>query len=341
MQQANSDAPYIEMTEGDFIPGVHTDVRKTTVIPLVEIEPEPDLSPRPFSEDLQTYHKEGAMVCDKGQVGFLSDVNKNGATFTPLQLKPEQMKRALLYITLSDTYQQLYDYEAKTHEPSEHLREHLNQYYDEYVKRYGYLNEKSNVKFIRMDANGCDALALERGENGMFVKADIFDHPVSFSVDELTSVDSPIEALSASLNKFGAVDLGYMSRLVDMTEEELVDNLKGRIFYNPLVNNYEISDKFIAGNVIAKAEQIERWITDHEADDTRINESLAALKEAYPEPIRFEQLDFNFGERWIPTGIYAKYMSYLYETDIKIAYSPSLDEYSVTNASYTTKITDG
>ena len=315
-------------------------VRKTTVIPLEEIEPEPDLSPRPFSEDLQTYHKEGAMVCDKGQVGFLSDVNKNGATFTPLQLKPEQMKRALLYITLSDTYQQLYDYEAKTHEPSEHLREHLNQYYDEYVKRYGYLNEKANVKFIRMDANGCDALALERGENGMFVKADIFDHPVSFSVDELTSVDSPIEALSASLNKFGAVDLAYMSRLVDMTEDELVDNLKGRIFYNPLVNNYEISDKFIAGNVIAKAEQIERWIADHEADDTRINESLAALKEAYPEPIRFEQLDFNFGERWIPTGIYAKYMSYLYETDIKIAYSPSLDEYSVTNASYTTKITD-
>ena len=339
-QQANSDAPYIEMTEGDFIPGVHTGVRKTTVIPLEEIEPEPDLSPRPFSEDLQTYHKERAMVCDKGQVGFLSDVNKNGATFTPLQLKPEQMKRALLYITLSDTYQQLYDYEAKTHEPSEHLREHLNQYYDEYVKRYGYLNEKANVKFIRMDANGCDALALERGENGMFVKADIFDHPVSFSVDELTSVDSPIEALSASLNKFGAVDLGYMSRLVDMTEDELVDNLKGRIFYNPLVNNYEISDKFIAGNVIAKAEQIERWIADHEADDTRINESLAALKEAYPEPIRFEQLDFNFGERWIPTGIYAKYMSYLYETDIKIAYSPSLDEYSVTNASYTTKITD-
>ncbi len=31
-----------------------------------------------------------------------------------------------------------------------------------------------------MDANGRDALALERGENGVFVKADIFDHPVSF-----------------------------------------------------------------------------------------------------------------------------------------------------------------
>ena len=64
--------------------------------------------------------------------------------------------------------------EAETHEPSEHLREHLNQYYDEFVEKYGNLNEKKNVKFILMDANGRDALALERGENGRFVKADIF-----------------------------------------------------------------------------------------------------------------------------------------------------------------------
>ena len=75
---------------------------------------------------------------------------------------------------MSETYQQLYNYEAETHESSEHLREHLNQYYDEFVACYGNLNEKQNVKFILMDANGRDALALERGENGQFVKADIF-----------------------------------------------------------------------------------------------------------------------------------------------------------------------
>ena len=47
-----------------------------------------------------------------------------------------------------------------------------------------------------MDANGCDALALERGDNGLFVKADIFDRPVAFAVDEVTSVGTPMEALS-------------------------------------------------------------------------------------------------------------------------------------------------
>ena len=276
------DGPYIEMTEGDFIPGVPSGVKKRTVIPIEETPKEPDMSPRPFSEDIMFFHKNGSMVCDRGQVGFLTDVSKIGATFTPLALNEKQMKRAMLYITLSETYQQLYHYEGETHEPSEELREHLNQYYDEYVQKYGHLNERENVKFIKMDANGCDALALERGDNGLFVKADIFDHPVAFAVDEVTSVNTPLEALSASLNKYGTIDFGYMGGLVDMDEAQLVENLEGRIFYNPLVNEYEISDRFLAGNVVKKAELIEQWIADTDSHDKRVENSLAALKEAFP-----------------------------------------------------------
>ncbi len=327
---------YIEKTEGDFIPGGRTRQPKVTAIPI-----ERDMSPRPFSEDIQFFHKNGSMVVADGMVGFLSDVRKSGATFTPLGLKPEQEKRAMLYITMSETYQQLYNYEAETHEPSEHLREHLNQYYDEFVARYGNLNEKQNVKFILMDANGRDALALERGENGQFVKADIFDHPVSFSLDEVTSVDTPLEALTASLNKYGEVNLEYMSSLVDMDEDSLTENLEGHIYYNPLVSNYEIKDRFIAGNVVAKAEAVKAWI-DKEEERLKgfpgydgiepfiamSQDSLKALEEARPRRIEFDELDFNFGERWIPTGIYSAYMSHLYETEVKIAYSSSMDEYS-------------
>lgn len=332
---------YIEKTEGDFIPGGRNRTSKVTAIPIEPKAPERDMSPRPFSEDIQFFHKNGSMVVADGMVGFLSDVRKSGATFTPLGLKPEQEKRAMLYITLSETYQQLYNYEAETREPSEHLREHLNQYYDEFVAKYGNLNEKQNVKFIMLDANGRDALALERGEDGRFVKADIFDHPVSFAVDEITSVDTPMEALTASLNKYGEVNLEYMSSLVDMDEDAMVENLEGHIYYNPLVSNYEIKDRFIAGNVVAKAEAVKAWI---DREEERIKDfpgydgiepfiamsqdSLKALEEARPRRIEFDELDFNFGERWIPTGIYSAYMSHLYETEIKIAYSSSMDEYS-------------
>ena len=323
----------IQRTEGDFVPGQRSTIKAEPV--------KVDMSPRPFSEDIQFFHHNGSMVVQDGLVGFLSEVRKNGATFNPLELKPEQAKRAMLYVTMSETYQRLYNYEAETHEPSEHLREHLNQYYDEFVEKYGNLNEKQNVKFILMDANGRDALALERGENGRFVKADIFDHPVSFAIDEVTSVDTPMEGLSASLNKYGEVNLEYMSGLVDMDKDTLVDNLEGHIYYNPLVENYEIKDRFIAGNVVAKANDVRAWI---DREEERIKnfpgydgvepyialskDSLKALEEARPRRIEFDELDFNFGERWIPTGIYSAYMSYLFHTDVKIAYSSSMDEYS-------------
>ncbi len=326
----------IQRTEGDFIPGRQPRVATQKPGPVTV-----DMSPHPFSEDIQFFHHNGSMVVQDDMVGFLSEVRKNGATFNPLSLKPEQAKRAMLYVTLSETYQQLYNYEAETHEPSEHLREHLNQYYDEFVEKYGNLNEKQNVRFILMDANGRDALALERGENGRFVKADIFDHPVSFAIDEVTSVDTPMEALSASLNKYGEVNLEYMSGLVDMDKDSLVDNLEGHIYYNPLVENYEIKDRFIAGNVVAKANDVRAWI---DREEERIKnfpgydgvepfiamskDSLKALEEARPRRIEFDELDFNFGERWIPTGIYSAYMSYLFHTDVKIAYSSSMDEYS-------------
>ena len=88
-----------------------------------------------------------------------------------------------------------------------------------------------------MDANGRDALALERGENGQFVKADIFDHPVSFAIDEVTSVDTPMEALTASLNKYGEVNLEYMSSLVDMNEDAITESLEDIENLNSEVRN--------------------------------------------------------------------------------------------------------
>ena len=338
------DGTIIEVSKGDFVP-------KPRVAPEAPKPVERDMSPRPFSEDIQFFHHNGSMVVDKGQVGFLSEVRKNGATFSPLSLKPEQEKRAVLYVTLSETYQQLYHFEAETHEASAELRQHLNDYYDEFVDKYGNLNEKQNVKFILMDANGRDALALERGENGVFIKADIFDHPVSFSQDEITSVEMPQDALMASLNKYGEVNMEYMADLLGIDksagsivgeyEWDLLEALQGRIYYNPLVEKYEIADRFIAGNVVQKAEDIKAWI---DREEKRIEnfpgydgiepfieiskDSLKALEEAIPRKITFDELDFNFGERWIPTGIYSAYMSHLYGTDVKIAYSSSMDEYS-------------
>ena len=236
---------------------------------------------------------------------------------------------------MRDSYERLYAYEAENREEHRQHRENLNTHYDEFVMRYGNLNARQNAKMILMDAAGRDVLSLERGENGLFVKADIFDHPVSFSQEENVSVETPEDALTASLNKYGGVNMEYMSSLCGNSEAELTEALKGRIYYNPMEDCYEIKDRFIAGNVVQKMEDIFKWGLDNERNGIRhhmtdaANESLAALRDAMPTPILFDELDFNFGERWIPTGIYASYMTYLYNTDVKIAYVDSVDEFTV------------
>ena len=297
------------------------------------------MKPRPLFGKLEPHYKEGLLVADGNQVGYLKGITRYGATFHPLDLDKAQQEKAELYITMRDSYQRLYTYEAEMHQENKPEREALNAAYGTFTGRFGYLNAKANVKFLLMDTSGRDMLSLERVENGQFIKADIFDHPVAFALNEVTHVDTPQEALSASLNRYGEVNLDYMETLCDNSREELVSQLKGQIFFNPLADNYEIKDRFIAGNVVEKTEQIEAWINGNKPDE-RVDEALAALKEALPRPITFDELDFNFGERWIPTGIYTAYIKHLFETDVKIAYSESIDEYSVKCADKNAKIND-
>lgn len=290
---------------------------------------EEDMQPRSYTQKLEPHHREGSLVQETNlQVGYLKGVTRYGATFHPLDLQNGQKEKAQLYISIRDSYQRLYTHEAEVHEENKQQREHLNTHYDEFVQRYGFLNAKANVKLIMMDASGRDILSLERVEDGQFLKADIFNHPVAFSLNELTHVDTPEEALSASLNKYGEVNLDNMETMCDFSQEELIGELKGRIFFNPLIANYEIQDRFVAGNVVEKAEYIEEWMKEHPYGE-REKEALDVLKDAAPRPISFDELDFNFGERWIPTGVYTAYARYLFDADVSISYSESMDEYSI------------
>ena len=328
-RQEQPKAPTVQQAEHD------TEVKKKEKVL--------DMKPRPYHRTPEMHLREGSLVANRARdIGYLKDITPYGATFQPLGLTGYQKEKALLYVSVRDAYERLYRYESNRHEANPQWREHLNTCYDEFVMRYGNLNAKQNVKLVMMDAGGRDVLSLERAEGVRFVKADIFERPVSFGVESAVNAGTPEEALAASLNRFGTVDLDYMREITDGTEEELLQALKGRIFYNPLVTGYEIKDRFIAGNVIEKAERIENWINANPESERmpEVKQALEALKDAEPPRIAFEDLDFNFGERWIPTGVYAAYMSRLFDTEVKIAYSASMDEFSVVCGYRTMKITD-
>src|SRR5699024_122256 len=98
-------------------------------------------------------------------LGYLKDITPYGATFQPLDLIGYQKEKAMLYVSLRDTYERLYNYEAEYHDEGVAQREALNTCYDEFVMRYGNLNAKQNVKLVMMDAGGRDILSLERAED--------------------------------------------------------------------------------------------------------------------------------------------------------------------------------
>ena len=285
--------------------------------------------PAPYSGELQSYHRNDCLVVDNGWVGHLQDVDTSDGTavFHPLQLPTLQKARAEAYIAVRDVYQDLYNKEAKFQTEYKEERETLNRLYDAFVKRHGNLNSADNIKLIKTDSSGKEIPYLERVVGGVVHKADIFSRPVSFSTLTITT-DNPEEALAASLNKYGNVDLDYMSEISGMTDDALKEALHGRIYYNPLQKKYEISERWIAGNVVEKAQEVKAYLESN-PDDAQAKASLTVLEEARPRRIEFEELDFNLGERWIPTGIYGRFASHLFDTEVNIHYSESSDDFSV------------
>ena len=308
------------------------DDRENAAVALAAAEEERKqrMQPRPYPNEIPSHYKDGSLVVLDNSIGYIRNT-QFAPMFHPLELPDRQFRKLSLYVEIRDTYHDLYNSEASERKENTVRRDRLNTLYDDFIRQFGNLNSPKNIDLIRMDNDNRTILSLERYKDGQALKADIFDHPVAFNKNELTHVDTSEEALAASLNKYGNVNLEYMARLTDKTEDTLLDDLKGRVFFNPLIKGYEIADKFIAGNVISKAEMIEDYIANHPGND-RASQSLDALRAAFPVPIPFEELDFNFGERWIPMGIYEKYASRLFDTDVRITYAASRDEFSV-NAS--------
>ena len=304
-----------------------------------EEERKKEMEPRPFTGEIRSEYKNGSLVKAGEQYGYLRGLGTPEVQFHPLRLTVTQQYRAAYYIPLREAYHNLYNAEAETETEQPELREELNRQYDRFHRMFRELNGKDNAKFLLMDAGGREMLSLERSVNGKIQKADIFTVPVSFNANEVTHVDTPQEALAASLNRFGEVNLEYMENLSDIGRQELLEQLEDRIFYNPMMKSHEIKDRFIAGNVIAKAEWIENYLKEYPDDDAS-KKSLEALRKAIPEPISFEQLDFNLGERWIPMSVYEEFAGYLFETKAHIHYTESIDEFSVSFETTNANITD-
>jgi N12 class adenine-specific DNA methylase len=310
-----------------------TESEKSNIAAAKTQDASPDTSvifgKRPFSGAIREYYRENMMIIDRGQAGRLVSFKNGTAYFKPVIAPFTQTRKMKDYVLLRDAYLNLSCFESGNE--SEHLeyRNLLNERYLFFTGKYGDLNRKDNASVIKTDSFGREVLSLESYVDGRKKLADIFEKPVSFGpgVNAQTAED----ALAASLNRYGAADLPYMASLCGRSVQEIRHALQDRIYYDPIERNYRLSDIFISGNVADKADSIEQYLNEH--PDTPNKEecmlSIKVLRDAIPVPIPFEQLDFNFGERWIPSSIYRDYAGKIFETDIQISYLPGFDGFTV------------
>lgn len=315
----------------------------------------PDPSPKGEGSDDQ----KGKAKAKSGKQERKRDGKKSAFNEDMSQAQWDSFRRQTPKVTklnmIYSLYQQLYDYEATKIEENTELREALNSAYDEYVGMFGPINGcKNDIHKHDIELVSKELYSLEVFDCGKWRKADIFDRPVAFSTDEMHSVTDSYEALAQSLNDYGKPDVRYMAALTGKSEEEICDELDGEIYYNPLSDEWEIKARFISGNVIEKIETIERKhpelggataghettadvATRGDRTETYIRRSLDALKKSVPEPIPFDDLDFNLGERWVDTKIYEDFASEFFSMEgdgygckvrVTVKYDRNLDQYA-------------
>ena len=249
------------------------------------------------THDLEYYEKDGKVYQNQDGTG----VEVKGAK-TIARLKGYlKVKGAMNSLILAEM-----DPDAKEATVG-HLRKQLNAAYDAYVKKNGYLNDPVGRRSYIDDPSAGAVMALEKVEYTGFgakkkiekaEKAAIFEERSIAPIKEVTSVDSPNDALIVSLRNKGRVDLPYMAKLMGSTPETVASGLDGQIFKNPATERYETRDEYLSGNVREKLAQAENAA----AQDPSYQKNADELRKVVPKDLIPDEICVTMGAPWIPAS---------------------------------------
>lgn len=223
----------------------------------------------------------------------------------------------------------------------ESTRKQLNYKYDRFIKEYGYLNSQVNLSLMKNDTEHALLMSLERNydkgiskENAKKQniapippkadKADIFSKRVIYPTRKITKADTSQDAYVISMNEYGKVDIGYMSKLTGKTLDEIKTDLKGSIFLNPANLEWESASKYLSGNVkekLALAQQKAEF-------EPLFFNNVDALQAIIPPDIDAVDISVQLGASWIPAEYIKKFVATLLDGfNGEINYSEALGKW--------------
>lgn len=225
------------------------------------------------------------------------------------------------------------------------LRGELNKRYDAFVKKYGYINDPKNVAKFAKDPSAGTIMALEKitfkgqGKKRTIEsakKADIFTERTMQAIKKVISAKNPNDALLASLNQLGHVDIDYMAKLLKTKPSQLEKALKGVIYKNPVTETYETSDEYLSGNVREKLAQAEMAAEK----DPAYKGNVEALKKVQPADLVTDEIIVNLGAPWIPVADVQAFVDNINSFkagSLEIGYIPTLAKWTVSGMGRSTK----
>ena len=132
-------------------------------------------------------------------------------------------------------------------------QEKLNEVYDSFSKKHGYVNNLSNTRALKEDSNFplVSSIEILDEEENFKAKGDIFSKRTITKAKVIDHVDTSLESLVLSMSEKGYVDFEYMGSLTGKDRPTLIEELRGEIylnireeqnFYRPLSFNPEDGD---------------------------------------------------------------------------------------------------
>ncbi len=242
------------------------------------------------------------------------------------------------YNDIKSTLKELIAAEQSLDIDPEPIRNELNKRYDNFVKKYGTLNRNKaldNVfiedfeRYLPLSLEDVQKVPSATGKSTVYQVTKgkgILEKRISFPVKEPSKADNLQDAVNISRSYRGSIDVPYISRLIERSEEDVVEDMlhDGVAYREPLTGNLVDKSTYLSGNVREKLEEA-RIAAER---DPAFEKNVEDLINVQPETIRFGDISYRLGTPWIPAEFIDKFAEdVLGLSDTKLNFVAVLNEY--------------
>lgn len=266
-------------------------------------------------ERISTDHQKTTDSADRGQIEVEEELpegsllEKDGKIYRVLSNKSEAIETDLQgagvdivrrFILIRDTLNDLFRAEMSNRVDMEEARKKLNHSYEDFVGKHGPLNLRSNRRTVSGDPACGKVMALESfdADTQLAARADIFSKRVINPRPEAIEAENAQQALLLSLDRFGFIDLDYMSALTRTPQAILKEELHegGFAFPNPEKGGaWEAAADYLSGDVRTKLHQAQLSA----AIDPVYKRNVNVLESIQPQDLGPADIHVRLGAPWV------------------------------------------